>query len=339
MSFSLSQLRQHLAGDSLKPVYFLAGEEHLLLIEAADALRARARALGYLERDILDAEAGFDWDDLARAAIGMSLFASRKLIDLRVPTGKPNKDGAAAITEYCQRPPPDTVLLITSTQWSKQHHAAWVDEIEAVGVFVPIATLRPDDLPAWIGQRMASRGIKADRDAVDLLAERSEGNLLAAAQEIDKLALLAGDRLIDGPTLEGLVADSARYDAFKLTDAALGGDAVRALRIVAGLRAEGEQVPGLMGLLLYQLQILVRLAAAPNPAQAFRAERIYPAREAIYRKALQRGNLSHWEQCLAQAARIDRISKGRGAGDAWLELERLLAAIALPRSSHLLAGA
>lgn len=338
MSFSLSQLRQHLAGESLKPVYFIAGEEHLLLIEAADALRARARALGYLEREILDAEAGFDWDDLARAASGMSLFASRKLIDLRVPTGKPNKDGAAAITEYCQRPPPDTVLLITSTQWSKQHHAAWVDEIDAVGVFVPIATLRPGDLPAWIGQRMASRGIKADRDAVDLLAERSEGNLLAAAQEIDKLALLAGDRLIDGPTLEGLVADSARYDAFKLTDAALGGDAVRALRIAAGLRAEGEQVPGLMGLLLYQLQILVRLAAAPNPAQAFRAERIYPAREAIYRKALQRGNLSHWEQCLAQAARIDRISKGRGSGDAWVELERLLAAMALPRSSHLLAG-
>ena len=145
MSLSLAQLRQHLAGDVLKPVYFLAGEEHLLLIEAADALRARARALGYLERDVLDAEAGFDWNDLARAASGMSLFASRKLIDLRVPTGKPNKDGAAAIIEYCQRPPPDTVLLITSTQWSKQHHAAWVDEIESVGVFVPIATLRPGD--------------------------------------------------------------------------------------------------------------------------------------------------------------------------------------------------
>jgi DNA polymerase-3 subunit delta len=337
MSFSLSQLRQHLAGDALKPVYFLAGDEHLLLIEASDALRARARELGYLEREILDAESGFDWDDLARAASGMSLFASRKLIDLRVPTGKPNKDGAAAIIEYCERPPPDTVLLITSTQWSKQHHAAWVDSIESIGVFVPIAPLRPDDLPSWIGQRMASRGVKAARDAIDVLAERSEGNLLAAAQEIDKLALLAGDRLLDAATLEDLVADSARYDAFKLTDAALAGDAARALRIAAGLRAEGEQVPALMGLLLYQLQLLVRLAAAPNPAQAFRSERIYPAREAIYRKALQRGGLAHWERCLAQAARIDRISKGRGAGDAWVELERLLAAMSVPRSSHLLA--
>lgn len=337
MSLSLSQLRQHLAGDTLKPVYFLAGDEPLLLIEASDALRARARELGYLEREILDAESGFDWDDLARAASGMSLFASRKLIDLRVPTGKPNKDGAAAIIEYCQRPPPDTVLLITATQWSKQHHAAWVDSIDAIGAFVPIAPLRPDDLPAWIGQRMASRGVKAARDAIDVLAERSEGNLLAAAQEIDKLALLAGDRLLDAVTLEDLVADSARYDAFKLTDAALAGDAVRALRIASGLRAEGEQVPALMGLLLYQLQLLVRLATAPNPAQAFRMERIYPAREAVYRKALQRGGPAHWERCLAQAARIDRISKGRGAGDAWIELERLLAAMALPRSSHLLA--
>ena len=339
MSLSLSQLRQQLAGDVLKPVYFLAGDEHLLLIEASDALRARARELGYLEREILDAESGFDWDDLARAASGLSLFASRKLIDLRVPTGKPNKDGAAAIIGNCQRPPPDSVLLSTSSQWSKQHHAAWVDAVEAAGVFVPIAPLRPDDLPAWIGQRMAARGIRAGRDAIDVLAQRSEGNLLAAAQEIDKLALLAGDRLLDAATLEDLVADSARYDAFKLTDAALAGDAARALRIAAGLRAEGEQVPGLMGLLLYQLQLLVRLAAAPNPAQAFRSERIYPAREGVYRKALQRGGLAHWEQCLAQAARIDRISKGRGAGDAWVELERLLAAMALPRSSHLLAGA
>lgn len=336
MSLSLSQLRQHLAGDTLKPVYFLAGDEHLLLIEASDALRVRARELGYLERDVLDAESGFDWDDLARAASGMSLFASRKLIDLRVPTGKPNKDGAAAIIEYCERPPPDTVLLITATQWSKQHHAAWVDRVDATGAFVPIAALRLEDLPAWIGQRMASRGIQASRDAIDLLAERSEGNLLAAAQEIDKLALLVGDGRLDAATLEDLVADSARYDAFKLTDAALAGDALRALRVAAGLRAEGEQVPALMGLLLYQLQLLVRLAAAPNPAQAFRSERIYPAREAVYRKALQRGGLVHWERCLAQAARVDRISKGRGAGDAWIELERLLAAMAASRGAALL---
>jgi DNA polymerase-3 subunit delta len=336
MPLTLSQLNQQLAAPALKPVYFLAGDEHLLLIEAADALRARARALGYVERDILDAESGFDWDDLARSSAGMSLFASRKLIDLRLPTGKPGKEGAAAIIEYCERPSPDNVLLVTATQWSKQHHAAWVDAVEAAGVFVPIWPLKNNELGDWVAQRMASRGVKAGRDAIGALVERIEGNLLAAAQEIDKLALLAGDRVLDAATLEDLVADSARFDAGKLTDAALGGDAARALRILAGLRGEGEQVPGLMGLVLYQLQLMVRLAAAPNTAQAFRNERIWPAREAVYKKALQRGNLAHWELCLAQAARIDRISKGRGAGDAWLEFERLLTAMALPRTTHLI---
>ena len=335
MAHSLSQFHQQLSAPTLKPVYFLAGEEHLLLIEAADALRARARELGYAERDILDAESGFDWDDLARASAGMSLFASRKLIDLRLPTGKPGKEGAAAIIEYCERPSPDNVLLITSTQWSKQHAAAWVDTVEAAGMFVPIWPLKPGDLFDWVAQRMASRGLKAGREAIEVLAERIEGNLLAAAQEIDKLALLAQGRTLDAQTLEDLVADSARFDAGKLTDAALAGDASRALRILVGLRAEGEQVPALMGLVLYQLQLMVRLAAAPNPAQAFRNERIWPAREAVYRKALQRGNLAHWELCLAQGARIDRISKGRGAGDAWVEFERLLAAMALPRTTHL----
>ncbi|UXI69919.1 DNA polymerase III subunit delta [Tahibacter amnicola] len=336
MPLSLEQLRRHLGGSELKPVYFLAGEEHLLLIEAADALRARARELGYLERDILDAESGFDWDDLARAASGMSLFASRKVIDLRVPTGKPGKDGAAAITEYCERPPPDTVLLITATQWSKQHAAAWVDVVDAAGAFVPIWPLKTNELYDWISQRLASRGVRAQRDAIEVLVERVEGNLLAAAQEIDKLALLAGDTLLDADTLENLVADSARYDAFKLTDAALAGDAARALRILGGLRGEGEQVPALMGWVLNQLQLMVRLASAANPAQGFRAERIWPAREGLYRKALQRGSLVHWETCLAQAAKIDRISKGRGAGDAWVEFERLLAAMALPRSTALI---
>ncbi|HJU38289.1 MAG TPA: DNA polymerase III subunit delta, partial [Tahibacter sp.] len=239
MPLTLSQFNQQLAAPALKPVYFLAGEEHLLLIEAADALRARARALGYAERDILDAESGFDWDDLARSSAGMSLFASKKLIDLRLPTGRPGKDGAAAIVEYCERPSPDNVLLITATQWSKQHAAAWVDAVDAAGVFVPVWPLKPNELFDWVAQRMASRGVKAGRDATGALVERIEGNLLAAAQEIDKLALLAGDRVLDAATLEDLVADSARFDAGKLTDAALAGDASRALRILGGLRGEG----------------------------------------------------------------------------------------------------
>ena len=125
MSLTVAQFHKHLAGADLTPVYLLAGEEHLLLLEAADALRARAKELGYAEREVLDAEGSYDWNEFSMAAASMSLFSSRRVIDLRLPGGRPGKDGAAAIVEYCENPPPDTVLLITCTQWSKQHEAAW----------------------------------------------------------------------------------------------------------------------------------------------------------------------------------------------------------------------
>lgn len=335
MSLTIAQFHKHLAGPDLKPVYLLAGEEHLLLLEAADALRARARELGYVEREVLDAEGSYDWNEFAMAAASMSLFSSRRVIDLRLPGGRPGKDGAAAIVKYCEDPAPDTVLLISCTQWSRQHETAWVAAVEKVGTFVPFWPLKPNELPGWIEQRMARCGLKPDRDAIAELAERIEGNLLAAAQEIDKLVLLHGDKPLDAATLEDLVADSARFDVFRLADAALAGDGARALRVLAGLRAEGEQVPGLMGWVLNQLQIVVRLANAGNMAAAFRAERIWPARESLYRKALARGDAAHWERCLAEAAFIDRLSKGRGSGDAWLQLERLIAAIAQPRAGLL----
>ncbi|MDR3385743.1 MAG: DNA polymerase III subunit delta [Rudaea sp.] len=332
MPTSLAQLRKHLTGPDLKPVYLLAGEEHLLLLEAADALRARTRELGYAEREVLDVDQHFDWNALAMAAASMSLFATRRTIDLRLPGGKPGKEGAAVLIEYCAQPPADTILLITCTQWSKAHETAWVAAVEKVGSFTPVWPLKPDELLRWIGERMASRGLKPDGAAVEALAERVEGNSLAAAQEIDKLALLHGAAPLDAQTLEDLVADSARFDVFKLADAMLAGDAARALRILGGLRAEGEQVPALMGWILNQLQTLARLAGAgTNIATAFRTERIWPAREGVYRRTLARADRAHWEACLVQAARIDRISKGRGDGDAWRELERLIAAVTTPR--------
>jgi DNA polymerase III subunit delta len=335
MPTTLSALHKQLTTGELKPVYLIAGEEHLLVLEAADALRTRARSLGYVERDVLDADASYDWNALTMSSSAMSLFASRKLIDLRLPTGKPGKDGAVALIEYCENPSPDNVLLITCTQWSKAHETAWVAAVEKIGVFVPVWPLKPAELPGWIGERMAARGLKPDRAAIDALAERVEGNSLAAAQEIDKLVLLHGSAPLDAATLEELVADSARYDVFKLVDAALAGDTERALRILSGLHAEGEQVPALLGWLLNQLQLLARLAAASNPAAAFRSERIWPAREGLYKKVLARADRAHWEACLVQAARIDRISKGRGFGDAWRELERLITAMAMPRAKLL----
>jgi DNA polymerase-3 subunit delta len=332
MSTTLPAFRKQLAGGELRPAYLIAGAEHLLVLEAADALRARAKELGYVERDVLDVESGFDWNRLGDASRSMSLFASRKLVDLRLPTGKPGKEGSAAIIEFCAAAPPDTVLLITANEWSKAHEGAWVKALENSGMFVPVWPLRLDELPDWIAARMSSRGLKASADASRMLADRVEGNLLAAAQEIDKLALLHAGSTIDAATLEASVADDARYDAFRLTDAAIGGDAGRALHIVGGLRAEGEELIPLLGWLLTQLRSLLRLSGAGvNLSHAFQSERIWPARQPLYRRALKNGDRAHWESCLAQAGRIDRIAKGRADGDAWRELERLIAAIAAPK--------
>ncbi|MBO9663592.1 DNA polymerase III subunit delta [Dokdonella sp.] len=332
MATHLPLFRKQLASGELKPAYLIAGAEHLLVLEAVDGLRVRAKELGYLERDVLDVEAGFDWNRLADAGRSLSLFASRKLIDLRLPTGKPGKEGSAAIVEYCQAPPDDTVLLISANDWSSKHDGAWSKAVERIGTFVPVWPLKPAELPDWIGARMASRGLRATPDAIALLAERVEGNLLAASQEIDKLALLHEGATIDLETLEAGVADDARYDVFRLADAAIGGDAGRALHIVAGLRAEGEELIPLLGWLLTQLRLLLRLASAPNADAALRNERIWPqSREGLFRRALKHSDRVHWERCLDQAGRIDRIAKGRGDGDGWRELERLVAAIATPR--------
>ncbi|MGO4501815.1 MULTISPECIES: DNA polymerase III subunit delta [unclassified Dyella] len=336
MPLNALQWQKSLAADQLRPVYLLAGEE-LLVLEAADALRAQARKLGYAEREVLEVGNHFDWDDLARAAAGMSLFATRRLLDLRLPTGRPGTEGAKAINEFCANPPPDVTLLITAMDWSNKHEGAWTKNLDAAGALVVFNAPRPNEWAAWIGARLSSRGLSATPDAAALLAERVEGNLLAAAQEIDKLVVLHGQGKIDAQEMADLVADSARYDAFKLTDAAFAGEGGRALHILAGLHAEGEELIGLMGWLVNQLQLALRLANARDFAAQARAERLWPAREQLFRKALRRAPREHWLQCLARAARIDRMAKGREQGDAWLEAERLIAAIAEPRAAGALA--
>ncbi len=341
MPARISDLPKLLGASELKPVWLIAGSEHLLVLEAADRLRARARELGYIEREVFDVDARFDWNELAMSGAAMSLFASRRIIDVRMPTGRPGKEGSAAISAWCAALPPDTILLITAQEWSKQHEGAWVGAIDRIGVTMPVWPLKPEEMPPWIAARLGSRGIKATREAIEMLAERVEGNLLAAAQEVDKLSLLVGDATLDVETLEASVADDARFDAFRLTDAAIAGDAARALRIVEGLRAEGEEAIPLLGWLLNQLRSLSRLsqAGSNNLNQAFGNERIWPAKQPMFRRALQAGDTAHWERCIVQAGRIDRIAKGRGEGDVWREIERLVAAIAAPRRAGALIGA
>jgi DNA polymerase-3 subunit delta len=336
MPLAPAQWRKALAADTLAPVYLLAGAP-LLVLEAADALRARARELGYSEREVLEVGQHFDWNDLARAGAGMSLFATRRMLDLRLPTGKAGVEGAKAITAFCADPPPDVTLLITAMEWSNKHDAVWSRKVEAAGVMAVFNAPRADGGPAWIGARLAAHGLSATPDAIAVLAERVEGNLLAAAQEIDKLVVLHGEGRLDVAAMESLVADSARYDVFKLTDAAFSGEGARALRILAGLRAEGDELLALMGWLVNQLQLALRLANARDLNAQMRAEHLFSARESLFRQALRRAPREHWLRCLARAARIDRMVKGREVGNPWREAERLVAAIAEPRADKALA--
>lgn len=340
MPTTLDSFHKSLAKGELAQVYLLAAEEPLLLQEAADALRARVRSSGFDEREVLEVEAKFDWNQLARVTASLSLFSTRRLIELRLPTGRPDKEGSAAIIEWCKAPSADTVLLICASQWSKKHESAWVREVERNGMYVPIKSLRVDELPAWIRARMQVRGFAPDDDAVALLASRAEGNLLAIAQEIDKLSMLREGGRVAASELEALDSDNAIYDVFKLTDAAFGGDASRALRVLSGLRAEGEDVIPMLGWLLNQLELALRLASTDDFAVAARAEyNFWPARQRLFASALKRAGhgAAHWEHCVAWCARLDRMAKGREFGDPWRELERLLVAIAQPRATAVLA--
>ena len=353
MELRADRFERQLAGEPLRPVYLIAGSEPLIVLECADAVRAKARAEGYSEREVLDADKDFDWNTLAMGLASLSLFATRRLFDLRLPSGKPGRDGSEVIQEFCLNPPPDTVLMITAQEWSKSHAGKWSEAIARAGHIVPVWPVKPNELHDWLEKRLRSRGLSATPAAVDMLAERVEGNLLAAAQEVEKLSLLMGaprepagpksaGAMIDETAMARLVADSSRYDVFKLIESALAGDAQRVCRMLPALRAEGEQVPGLLPMIASELLKLATLARVAgnggNLANAMRDARIWDSRQALYRRAIERHPASRWEAFVGQAGRIDLMAKGRLAGDAWLALERLLVAIAEARARQLLAS-
>lgn len=348
MELTPDRLPAQLAAESLRPAYLIAGPEPLRVLEAADAVRARARETGFAEREVFDADGrDFDWDSLDATFRAPSLFSSQRLIEVRMPTTKPGKEGAQVIAAYCAQPQPDIVLLVTGGEWSRQHGGKWSEAIAKIGHLVVANPVRPHELPGWIESRLRSRGVRADREAVQRLADRVEGNLLAAAQEIDKLALLADGQLLDAARMEALVADAARYDVFRLIDSALNGQPVQVSRMLAGLRAEGQAVFALMGMIVMELQRVAALARVQerggNLAAEFKAQRVWDSKQAVYRRALQKHPASRWQRLVVEAGRVDRVAKGRGrpgeeSNDAWQVLERLLLTVAEPKAAVLLAS-
>lgn len=335
---------------ALRPAYLIAGPEPLRVLEAADAVRAAARRAGITEREVFEAEGNQrepDWNGLSASFRAPSLFASRRLVEVRLPSGKPGKEGAEVITDFCSDPPQDVTLLITAGEWSKQHGGKWSEAIGRIGQVAIAWAIKPHELPDWIERRLRARGLRADHEAVQALADRVEGNLLAAAQEIEKLALLSDGQTLDNARMTELVADAARFDVFRLVDVAMNGQGAQVSRMLAGLRAEGEAVPGLLGMIVLELQRAAALARVQerggNLASEFKAQRIWESKQPMYRRALQRHPAPRWDAFVAEAGRVDRIAKGRvrtgeEPADAWLALERLLLAVAEPRATRLLAG-
>jgi DNA polymerase-3 subunit delta len=343
MQLKPEQMDAHLR-KQLAAVYFISGDEPLRVMESADAVRAAAREQGYDEREVLTVQAGFDWDALTSQAGNLSLFSQRRIIDLRMPAGKPGADGSKALRAYVANPPEDTLLLITAGKLdASARNGKWVQALDKAGVVIHVWPLKTHEFSRWVEQRMRRRGLQPSADAVALLANRVEGNLLACVQEIEKLYLSLGEGPVDADTILDHVADNARYDVFGLVDSALAGDAARSVRILQGLNAEGVVPQIVIWALSREIRTLAVMAAAVAGGQQAGAvvtrQRVWAARKAVVSSALQRLSAAQCGLMLRHCARIDRISKGRATGNAQDELLQLVLALAgkqaLPDSERL----
>ena len=317
----------------MQRLYVIHGDEPLLALEAGDAIRAAARVAGATEREVLVVEPGFKWDTLIGANANASLFGDRKVIDLRIPTGKPGVEGGKALEAYVANPNPDNITLITLPRLDRATQAsAWFSALAGAGVSIAVYPVERDALPAWIAQRLARQNQKVSRDTLALLAESCEGNLLAARQEIEKLALLLPTGMLDPLAVEQAVADVSRSDIFALSEAWLAGDAARALRILQALAGEGEPPT----LAVWQLSEDVHALAAVHAqvrggasiASAVKGARVWGKRQQAMERAAQRVPAALIAPLIQALARVDALAKGIGRGNAWDELATTALALA-----------
>ena len=325
MQLRVDALEAHLS-KAIAPLYVIASDEHLLALEAADKIRRAARANGYSERDVLSVERSFKWGELLAANQEMSLFGDKKLIELRIPTGKPGKDGGAALQSYVKTLSVDNLTLITLPKLDWQTaKAAWVSSLQQAAVYIEIPVIERAALPNWIGTRLAAQGQSADRQGLDFIADRVEGNLLAAHQEILKLGLLHEPGKLTYEQIHDAVLNVARYDVFKLSEAMLAGDPARLVRMLEGLKGEGEALPLVLWAVAEEIRTLLKLKSAVAQGRplgvVLKEARIWGPKERMMEPALRRISLPTLEQALKDAAQVDKMIKGLRAkafaGDAW----------------------
>jgi DNA polymerase III subunit delta len=327
MRLESEQLKQHLQR-GLKSLYAVYGDEPLLALEAADLIRAAARHAGFAEREILTADAGFAWQQLAMSSRSLSLFGSKKLIDLRVPSGKPGAEGALAIKDFCSAIGSDIMGLVLLPKLDRQSTSSeWFGALASQGVVVSAKAVQRVQLPQWIAGRLAVQGQSADAETLQFMADRVEGNLLAAYQEVQKLALLFAPGKLGFEQVKEAVLEVARYDVFKLSEAMLMADPVRVTRILEGLRGEGVAPPLVLWALSEDIRALLKivngLEQGKGLQQLLREVRVWGARQELMQRAAKRSRKSMLEDALLQAARLDRMIKGLARGNIWNEFLQL----------------
>ena len=321
MKIQANQLSSHL-DNNLAPCYLVTGDEHLLVGEALDTIRRAARARGFTARESHVATSGFDWAALGASTANLSLFAEQRLIELRLPTGKPGRDGSQAIATLVEQLGSDVMLIVSAPKLDRSAAASkWVKAIAGPGVHVAIWPIGPRELPGWIAARMRAAGLQAERGAAALIADRVEGNLLAAGQEIEKLRLLLGEGSVSEEDAANAVADSSRYDVYKLVDAALAGDATRAIRILGGLHAEGVAPIIVFWALGRELRTLAKLAdtvqSRGDLGAAMQRAGVWRNRQGLVRSCVSRLNKSTIHRLLKSVGQGDAAAKGRLRIDPW----------------------
>lgn len=333
MNLKPTELFSHLER-SLAPIYLVAGDEPLLVQESLDAIRAAARRKGFDEREVLDADKSFDWSRLIEACGSMSLFASRRIVELRLPSGSPGVQGSEVLRGLAERPMQDVLLIVACGALdSRQRSSPWYAALAAAGAAVYAWPIAPQEFERWLAERMRLAGLNPDEDAIRLLAERTEGNGLAAAQDIAKLALLFPGARIGIEAVREAVADSSRFDAFDLSERMLTGDAAGVVRSLGRLREEGVEVLELLGALTYSLRQWAEAQSAfargGDAQRACEAARIPRPRQAPYLQALRRVRLAQIYGWLRKTAVIDQLAKSTGGKEqAWEELLTLVMAAA-----------
>lgn len=325
MRIRAEQLERDLSKQIL-PIYLISGDEPLLAAEAIDQVRAASRSQGYTERQVFHSDT-MSWDQLLAESQSMSLFADKRILEVRIENSKPGDKGSKAILEYCAQPPDDSLLLVVTGKLDRnQQRSKWVQALEKSGGHIQVWPVDARQMPGWLNQRLKQKNIHADASALQILADRVEGNLLAAQQEVEKLSLLMSGN-VDAEAMENAVANSARYDVFSLVDKALAGNCSEALRTLEGLREEGTETTVLLWSFTRELRQLISIQESTKLGErlevAIRQAGVWEKRQPLIHKAAKRISIDALKAMLVLARETDQQIKGAASGDPWLTLREL----------------